>query len=79
MVSGYLDVDVVLMIREFVRMIKEVGIDFVNLLDSYFDDLMGDVIGVGVIFGIIGGVMEVVLWIVYEVLIGKIFENVEII
>ncbi|ACM60399.1 NAD(P)-dependent iron-only hydrogenase catalytic subunit [Caldicellulosiruptor bescii] len=76
--SGYPDVDAVLTTRELARMIKEAGIDFVNLPDSHFDDPMGDATGAGVIFGTTGGVMEAALRTVYEVLTGKTLENVEI-
>ncbi|WPX09999.1 NADH-dependent [FeFe] hydrogenase, group A6 [Anaerocellum danielii] len=76
--SGYPDVDAVLTTRELARMIKEAGIDFVNLPDSHFDDPMGDATGAGVIFGTTGGVMEAALRTVYEVMTGKTLENVEI-
>ncbi|ADQ04653.1 hydrogenase, Fe-only [Caldicellulosiruptor owensensis OL] len=76
--SGYPDVDAVLTTRELARMIKEAGIDFVNLPDSHFDEPMGDATGAGVIFGTTGGVMEAALRTVYEVLTGKTLENVEI-
>jgi len=76
--SGYPDVDAVLTTRELARMIKEAGIDFVNLPDSHFDDPLGDITGAGVIFGTTGGVMEAALRTVYETLTGKPLENVEI-
>lgn len=76
--SGYPDVDAVLTTRELARMIKEAGIDFVNLPDNHFDDPMGDATGAGVIFGTTGGVMEAALRTVYEILTGKPLENVEI-
>ncbi|WAM32878.1 NADH-dependent [FeFe] hydrogenase, group A6 [Caldicellulosiruptor morganii] len=76
--SGYPDVDAVLTTRELARMIKEAGIDFVNLPDSHFDDPMGDATGAGVIFGTTGGVMEAALRTVCEILTGKPLENIEI-
>lgn len=76
--SGYPDVDAVLTTRELARMIKEAGIDFINLPDSHFDDPLGDITGAGVIFGTTGGVMEAALRTVYETLTGKPLENVEI-
>ncbi|MEZ0536106.1 NADH-dependent [FeFe] hydrogenase, group A6 [Caldicellulosiruptoraceae bacterium PP1] len=76
--SGYNDVDAVLTTRELARMIKEAGIDFVNLEDSNFDDPMGEASGAGVIFGTTGGVMEAALRTVYEVVTGKSLDNVEI-
>lgn len=56
--SGYRDVDYVLTTREFVRMIKEAGIDFKNLPEEKADSLMGDYTGAATIFGATGGVME---------------------
>ena len=75
--SGYPDVDIVLTTREAARMIKEAGIDFVNLEDSQFDDPMGQATGAAVIFGATGGVMEAALRTVAEVVTGKSFDNVE--
>ena len=75
--SGYADVDVVLTTREFARMVKQAGIDFVNLPDSEFDDPMGEATGAAVIFGTTGGVMEAALRTVAEVLSGKPLENIE--
>lgn len=43
--------DVVITTRELARMIKEAGIDFVNLPDEDFDPLMGESTGAGVTFG----------------------------
>ena len=40
--DGMADVDYVLTTRELARMIKEAGIDFVNLPDEDFDSLMGE-------------------------------------
>ncbi len=75
--SGYPDVDIVLTTREAARMIKEAGIDFVNLEDSQFDDPMGQATGAAVIFGATGGVMEAALRTVAEIVTGKSFDNVE--
>ncbi len=76
--SGYKDVDYVLTTREFVKMIKEAGIDFVNLPDDHPDDLMGQYTGAGVIFGTTGGVAEAALRTVYEIATGKELEDVDI-
>ena len=43
--AGLQDVDVVITTRELARMIKEAGIDFVNLPDEDFDPLMGESTG----------------------------------
>ena len=58
-------------------MIKESGIDFVNLPDEKFDAPFEEASGAGVIFGCTGGVMEAALRTVSEVLEGKSFDNVE--
>ncbi|PKM87367.1 MAG: ferredoxin [Firmicutes bacterium HGW-Firmicutes-12] len=75
--SGFQDVDVVLTTRELAKMIKEAGIDFVNLPDEEYDAPMGISTGAGVIFGATGGVMEAALRTVYEVVTGKTLENVD--
>jgi NADP-reducing hydrogenase subunit HndD len=75
--SGYPDVDAVLTTREFGRMIREAGIDFVNLPDEKFDDMLGDYTGAGVIFGATGGVMEAALRTVVEILTGKPAEKID--
>lgn len=47
--------------RELAKMIKEAGVDFVNLPDSDYDDPFGIASGAGAIFGATGGVMEAAL------------------
>ena len=74
--AGYPDVDEVITTRELAHMIKEAGIDFVNLPDEDFDDLLGESTGAGVIFGATGGVMEAALRTAYEVVTGKELEDV---
>ncbi|MDD3337095.1 MAG: NADH-dependent [FeFe] hydrogenase, group A6 [Eubacteriales bacterium] len=74
--NGLADVDAVITTRELARMIKEAGIDFVNLPDEDFDSLMGESTGAGVIFGATGGVMEAALRTAYEVISGKTLEDV---
>jgi len=76
--TGYPDVDVVLTTRELARMIKEAGLDFVNLPDGEYDPTLGDSTGAAVIFGATGGVMEAALRTVAEVVTGKPLENIEI-
>jgi len=75
--SGYTDVDAVLTTRELAKMIKEAGIDFVNLPDEEFDAPMGTSTGAGVIFGVTGGVMEAALRTVYEAVSGETLETVD--
>ncbi len=76
-VNGLQDVDAVITTRELARMIKELGIDFVNLPDESFDDMFGDSTGAGAIFGATGGVMEAALRTVADILEGKDLENIE--
>jgi NADH-quinone oxidoreductase subunit G len=56
--SGFQDVDVSITTRELARMIKQAGIDLVNLPESDADNPMGPYTGAAVIFGATGGVME---------------------
>lgn len=74
--DGMADVDMVITTRELARMIKEAGIDFVNLPDEDFDSLMGQSTGAGVIFGATGGVMEAALRTAYEVITGETLDDV---
>jgi NADH-quinone oxidoreductase subunit G/NADP-reducing hydrogenase subunit HndD len=52
-------------------MIKESGIDFVELADGEFDNPMGLSTGAADIFGVTGGVMEAALRTVYEIITGR--------
>jgi NADH-quinone oxidoreductase subunit G len=56
--SGHQDVDVTLTTRELARMIKQAGIDILNIADEEADSPMGPYTGAGTIFGATGGVME---------------------
>jgi len=71
------EVDVVITTRELARMIKTAGIEFTELPDEDFDEMLGDSTGAGVIFGATGGVMEAALRTAYEVVTGKTLEKVE--
>lgn len=53
--------DAALTTRELAKMIKEAGIDFVNLADCAFDTPFEEASGAGAIFGATGGVMEAAL------------------
>ena len=75
--TGFADVDAVLTTRELAKMIKQCGIDFVNLPDGEFDVPFGPASGAGVIFGATGGVMEAALRTVYEILEKKPLEKLE--
>ncbi|MDR0978955.1 MAG: [FeFe] hydrogenase, group A [Lachnospiraceae bacterium] len=65
------NVDSVLTTRELARMIKQEGIDFVNLEDTDFDSPMQEATGAAAIFGTTGGVMEAALRTAYEWVTGK--------
>ena len=75
--NGMQDVDEVITTRELARMIKEAGIDFVNLPDEDFDPMLGESTGAGVIFGATGGVMEAALRTVYEKVTGETLKDVD--
>ena len=76
--SGYQDVDAVITVREIARMIKQAGIDFVNLPEEECDAPMGLGTGAATIFGTTGGVMEAALRTVYEVVVGKELPKLEL-
>ncbi|HCS72274.1 MAG TPA: ferredoxin [Clostridiales bacterium] len=65
------NVDAVLTCRELGDMIKQAGIDFVNLPDREFDAPLGFSTGAADIFGLTGGVMEAALRTVYELITGR--------
>lgn len=78
--SGFQDVDAGLTTREIGHMIKQAGLNFLELEEDKFDSIMGESTGAGVIFGATGGVMEAALRTVYEVVTGREvpFENLNI-
>lgn len=69
--SGAPDVDMVLTTREFATLIRQAGIDFVNLEDSQADNPIGPYSGAGTIFGATGGVMEAAVRTAYKLVTGK--------
>lgn len=69
--DGLANVDAVITTRELGEMIKEAGIDFVNLPDGKFDEPLGLSSGAADIFGLTGGVMEAALRTVYELVTGR--------
>jgi NADH-quinone oxidoreductase subunit G/NADP-reducing hydrogenase subunit HndD len=75
---GIPDVDAVLTTREAAKMIREAGIDFVNLQDEEFDTPLGISTGAAVIFGATGGVMEAALRTVYEVVTNRTLDDMNI-
>ena len=71
------DVDFALTTRELARMIKQAGIDVLNIEEEDYDELMGISSGAADIFGTTGGVMEAALRTAYEILTGKELEKLE--
>ncbi|MGL4773086.1 MAG: NADH-dependent [FeFe] hydrogenase, group A6 [Clostridium sp.] len=71
------DVDIVLTTRELGKMIKEAGIDILNIEEESFDDPLGLSSGAGVIFGTSGGVMEAALRTAAEWITGETIEKVD--
>ena len=55
------DVAFVLSSQEVIRMIREAGIDYVNVKPADIEEKWGDTTGAAVIFGVSGGVMEAAL------------------
>jgi len=76
--SGYRDVDYVLTTREFVRMIREAGLDFKNLPEEEPYHALADYTGAATIFGATGGVMEAAIRSAYYLITGKDLTNVDI-
>lgn len=76
--SGHKDVDVALTTRELARMLKQSGIDFLNLADGEPDSILGDYSGAGTIFGATGGVMEAALRTAYFYATGKKLDKIEV-
>ena len=74
--SGYQDVDVAITTRELARMIKQAGIDLLNLPESEADSPMGPYTGAGAIFGATGGVMEAALRSAYFLITGEDLKDV---
>lgn len=69
---GLKEIDVVLTIREFARLLKREGIDLAALEPSTFDNpYMTEYTGAGAIFGTTGGVMEAAVRTIYYVVNGK--------
>jgi NADH-quinone oxidoreductase subunit G len=76
--SGYKDIDVALTTRELARMIKQSGVDFLNLPDGAPDSILGDYSGAGTIFGATGGVMEAAVRTAYFYATGQKLEKIEV-
>ncbi|MBP7202203.1 MAG: [FeFe] hydrogenase, group A [Propionivibrio sp.] len=77
--NGIPDVDIVLTMREFARLLRREGINLKQLEPSTYDDpLMSEYSGAGAIFGTTGGVMEAAVRTMYYVVNGKELEHVEV-
>ena len=74
--SGQQDVDISITTRELARMIKQAGIDIVNLPDEEADSPLGPYTGAGTIFGTTGGVMEAALRTAYVLVTGEELKDV---
>ncbi len=74
--DGIPDVDLVLTTQELARMIRESGLLFHQLEAASFDTPFGFTSGAGVIFGASGGVAEAALRAAYEMISGKVLEQV---
>jgi NADH-quinone oxidoreductase subunit G len=75
--TGQQDLDVSITTREFSRMIKQAGIDFLSLEDEEPDNPLGMYSGAGTIFGATGGVMEAALRTAYNMVTGEELGTVE--
>ena len=75
--EGMRDTDAVLTVRSLAKMIRVMGINFTELPDGKFDDLIGESTGAGVIFGASGGVMEAALRTVADVVTGEDLKEIE--
>lgn len=75
--NGERDVEIVITTRELAKLIREAGIDIINLQDSNFDNPLGTSSGAGAIFGTSGGVMEAALRTSYEWITGNTLEKVD--
>ena len=69
--AGVPDVDIAITTRELARLIKRLGIRFLDLPEEKFDDPLGEATGAAVIFGATGGVMEAALRTAVETLTGE--------
>jgi NADH-quinone oxidoreductase subunit G len=74
--TGY-DVDISITSRELARMIKQAGIDMLNLFDEEADSPLGPYTGAGTIFGATGGVMEAAVRSAYFLVNNKELPDVE--
>ncbi|MBQ9537238.1 MAG: iron hydrogenase small subunit [Desulfovibrionaceae bacterium] len=75
--DGVPDIDVVLTVREFSRLLRRLGVDLVNIAPEPFDNpFMSASTGAAVIFGTTGGVMEAAVRTVYALLNGQELQGI---
>ena len=70
------DVDIVITTRELARMIKQAGIEILDLDDEEADSPLGPYTGAGTIFGVTGGVMEAAVRSAYYLVTKKELSDV---
>lgn len=75
--DGGRDVDAVLTVREYAKLLRAKGINLANLNDEEYDSLFDSTSGAGRIFGASGGVTEAALRTAYELMTGEILNDVE--
>ena len=77
--EGIPDVDVVITVREFARLLRRMGVDLHSIEPEPFDNpFMSASTGAAVIFGSSGGVMEAAVRTVYAVLNGREMDHIEV-
>ena len=75
--NGVPDIDVVLTVREFSRLLRRMGVDLTTIAPEPFDNpFMSASTGAAVIFGTTGGVMEAAVRTVYAILNGKELQGI---
>ena len=77
--DGVREIDVVLTIREFARLLRREGVDLRALQPSTFDNpYMSEYSGAGAIFGTTGGVMEAAVRTMYHAVNGTELAQIEL-
>jgi len=77
--DGVPEIDVVLTIREFARLLRREGVDLKALQPSTFDNpYMSEYSGAGAIFGTTGGVMEAAVRTMYHAVNGTELAQIEL-
>lgn len=77
--NGIPDVDTVLTVREFARLLRRLGVDLNEVDPEPFDNpFMSSSTGAAVIFGSTGGVMEAAVRTVYAIITGNELKHIEV-